>query len=402
MDLWMDGMDKLQKRWQKRPFVQWLKSVWPLAPLGLLLFTVGAVNVLTGLRSQGFRPAYQIMSQIVSLSDLTQDVSLGILGSGVQIMLGTGMLGAGILLFWRSRSAWAFSVLLLVIAIVVDLFSGKPMTYILFPGLSLASLLIWENRFDRRSKYGGYLLSFISLVAVFAYGVLGSMLIGNMFQPAIHDLGTALYFTVVTLSTVGSYIYPATPEAQIFMVSLILGGISIFTTTIVTTLGPLLSNHINPILTGRKIIARPNAHVVLIGASPFARNVALELARQKISFVQVLPPKSSPPLNAEPIIHGDPNDMAVLEQAGVQKAKIVVVAGSDDEVNATTALTIKNMSRKAQVIIVASSSQAVPRLRLANANLVYSPAAVGARLLTDLINGVPMPLELQNLLEQSV
>jgi voltage-gated potassium channel len=244
-----------------------LRRVWPQVPLGLFLFFVGAVNVLAGTQSRAFSPVYQILAQAIHLSELSQEVSLGILGSSVQMLLGTGLILTGIGLLWRLRSAWAFSILLLLIAIILDLFSQRDFFGAILASLALVALLIWQSRFSRRSLIGGYLMSLIGLLAVLAYGVFGSMLLGNSFTPNIHDIFTALYFTVVSLSTVGSNIYPATPEAQIFMVTLILGGISIFTTTIVTTLGPLLSNQIRPILSGKR--ARVNYHPLKRVASWF-------------------------------------------------------------------------------------------------------------------------------------
>ncbi len=309
------------------------------------------------------------------------------------------MTGGG--LFWRLRSAWAFSILLLVIAIVVDLFRHSPIYYMLPPALVLVALLIWQSRFDHRSLVGSYVMPLIGLLAVLAYGILGSLLLGANFKPGIHDLYTALYFTVVTLSTVGSNIYPATPEAQVFMVTLILGGISIFTTTIVTTLGPLLSNQISPILTGRRIKAEPGAHVILIGSSSFAQSMALELANQRIGFVQVVAPEGVPPLGEQPVIHGDPSDEAVLKQAGISSVKAVVVAGEDDAANISISLTAKKLNRKARVVVVASSSQAISQLRSSQADLVFAPTAVGARLLANLIRETAIPKELQDLFEDT-
>lgn len=378
-----------------------LTRLWPQVPFGLLLLFTGAANILTGLQIRGFSAAYQILARVVPLSELSQEVSLGILGSGVQLLLGGGMLVTGVGLFWRLRSAWAFSILLLFIAVSVNLFSHRHVYNVLPPGLALAALVIWQSRFDRRSLVGSYLMSFIGILTVFAYGIFGSLLLGNRFQPGIHDLYSALYFTVVTLSTVGSNIYPATPEAKIFMVTLILGGISIFTTTIVTTLGPLLSNHVNPIFSGTKIRLKPSAHVVLIGASSFASDLALELANHKISFIQLAAPENAPPLSAQPIILGDPGGEAVLKQAGILSARTVIVAGEDDAANASASLTVKKLNQNARVVIVASSSQAVSRLRLAQADFVFAPAAVGARLLANLIRAGGIPTELQDLFEGS-
>lgn len=390
----------MQKRALTSSLFRWSKSVWPHGPLGLLLVLVGAVNVLTGLQSRGFSPAYQILAQVVPLSELSQEVSLGILGSGVQVLLGGGMLLTGVGLFWRLRSAWAFSILLLVIAIVVDLFSQRPIEGVLLSAVALAALVVWQSRFSQRSLIGSYLMSLIGLLAVFAYGVLGSLLLGNRFQPNIHDVYTALYFTVVTLSTVESNIYPATPEAKVFMVSLILGGISIFTTTIVTTFGPLLSNQINPILSGKKVKIESSDHVILVGTSSFASSVALELASHGIGFVQVVGSEDAPPLSEQPVVRGAPSE-EVLKQAGILSAHTVVFAGEADAANASALLTAKKLNQHVRAVVAASSSQAIPRLRWARADLVFAPTAVGARLLTNLIGGGSIPRELQDLFEGS-
>jgi voltage-gated potassium channel len=393
-------MTRLPNRRWLSSLLPWLKRAWPQVPLGLLLVFVGAVNVLTGLQSQGFSPAYQILARAILRSELSQEVSLGILGSGVQVLLGGGMLVTGMGLLWRLRSAWAFSILLLVIAIAVDLFGQRPVYSVLLPGLALVALISWQSRFSRRSLIGSYLISLIGLLAVLAYGVFGSLLLGSRFQPSIHDLYTALYFTVVTLSTVGSNIYPATPEARIFMVTLILGGISIFTTTIVATLGPLLSSQITPILSGKKVKTGPSDHVILIGTSSFSSSVALELASHGIGFVQVVAPEDAPPLRERPVVRGDLGD-EVLKQAGILSAHTVVIAGEDDATNAAAARTAKKLNQTARVIVVAGSSQAISRLRLARADLVFAPTVVGARLVTNLIRGNSIPRELQDLFEGS-
>jgi voltage-gated potassium channel len=169
-------------------------------------------------------------------------------------------------------------------------------------------------------------------------------------QGALLAEGDAVYY-----STVGSNIYPAAPEAQVFMVTLILGGISIFTTTIVTTLGPLLSSQINPILSGKKVKIEPSDHVILVGTSSFSSSVALELASHGIGFVQVIAPEDAPPLSEQPVVRGDPSDR-VLKQAGILSAHTVVVAGEDDAANASASLAAKKLNRNARVVVVASSS----------------------------------------------
>ena len=51
------------------------------------------------------------------------------------------------------------------------------------------------------------------------------------------------------------------------------------------------------------------------------------------------------------------------------------------------------------MLAVASSAQSIRRLKLARADLVFSPAAVGSRLMADLVEGTPIASEFQDLLE---
>jgi voltage-gated potassium channel len=378
-------MNEILKRLVASSLARRWKRLWPQVPLGLFLFFVGAINVLTGVQSRAFRPVFQVIGSLTPLSQLSQEVSLGILGSGVQVLLGAGLLLTGIALFWRLRSAWAFSILLLVIAIILDLFNQRDFQGAILSGAALAALLIWEKRFSRRSLLGGYLMSLIGLLAVLAYGVLGSLLIGGNFQPAIQDVHTALYFTVVTLSTVGSDIYPTTSEAQLFMGTLILGGISIFTTTIVTTLGPLLSNQIRPILDGKDAKKNSVDRVILVGQGPFAESLVREFTRLGIGFVQVVVSGEAPPSNGRSIVHGDVGDEDVLAQAGIASASVVVIVGESTADKIVIAQSVKRLNPNARLVIVTNSTETLGQFSAVHPDLVFSPGSVAARGLANLL-----------------
>ena len=225
---------------------KFLSLFWPQVPIGLLLLFTGYVNAIWGLHLSHSSHVYLALIHVIPVSQLNRDISIGIIGGGMQTFLGIGMMITGIGLFWKLRSAWAFSTLLLLAMLAVHWVTQQGLKVMFFPALSMLVLIIWHSRFKKISLIGSYLMSFFGLIAVLAYGVLGTLLLGNSFEPKVHDLYTAIYFTVVTLSTVGSNIYPVTVKAKMFMVTLILAGVSIFTTTVVSTLGPLISNKTRP------------------------------------------------------------------------------------------------------------------------------------------------------------
>lgn len=381
-------MSNILKRTSIRSLARWLKMVWPQVPLGLFLFFVGAINILTGIQSRAFRPVFQLLASVTSISELSKEISLGILGSSVQVLLGTGLLLTGIGLLWRLRSAWAFSILLLTIAVILDLFNQRDAYGALLSGLALAALIIWERRFSRRSLIGVYLMSLIGLLSVLAYGTLGSLLLGSSFHPAIQDIYTALYFTVVTLSTVGSNIYPSTSEAQLFMVTLILGGISIFTTTIVTTLGPLLSNQIKPILAGKNAKKYSTDQVVLVGTDSFIESLAHELAGFGINFTQVTTSKDTPFSSEE-----------MLKHTELSSATTVIIAGESTAEKTTVAQSAKNLNPGVRLVIIVDSADAIVQFNSIHADLIFVPQIVAARTLARLLIGVAVSKELQDIIK---
>lgn len=392
-------MTGLHKRISANFLVHRFKGGWPQVPLGLFLFFVGAINVLTGIQSRAFNPAFQILENATHISELSKEISLGLLGSSIQVLLGMGLLLTGIGLFWRLRSAWAFSILLLVIAIILDLFNQRDLYGALLSGLALTTLVIWERRFNRRSLLGGYLMSLIGLLAVLAYGVLGSLLLGKSFTPAIKDIYTALYFTVVTLSTVGSNIYPSTLEAQLFMTTLILGGISIFTTTIVTTLGPLLKNQIRPILEGKSTKRDSTDRVILVGADPFIESVIHNLTELGVDVIQVVASEDVPTDKGHPVIYGNPSNEDVLEQAGISQASAVVIVGENSVEKIAAAKAVKKLNPDARLVVVPNSTQAHSEFELVPADLVFSPETVVARILVNLLVNDSVPEDLRNIIK---
>ena len=66
----------------------------------------------------------------------------------------------------------------------------------------LLLLLNW-SRFNRASLAAGSLFTVIAICSLLAYAIFGSLYLGEQFGPAINSLPNAVYFSVVTMSTVG-------------------------------------------------------------------------------------------------------------------------------------------------------------------------------------------------------
>lgn len=375
---------------------QFVRALWPQVPLAAFIMLGGVLNLLTGLQAE------ELLSVLPWLHDpfpeLGSQASPGTLGSGAQVVLGAGLVCVGLGLLWRLRVAWSFALLFLLITIAVNVAQGVYGTSLIVPALVFVALLVTQRHFMRTTLLGSSIASFVSVIAVLAYGAFGALLLGDEFDPAIETITTGLYFTIVTLSTVGyGDIGPATPTAQLFVISLITVGLSVFATAVVSILGPALSNRLSRFLTPHSIMQLQD-HVILAGHGPIARNTALEFEERSITFVQVLGPDDEPALTERPLVRGDSSEDAVLEEAGIRRARLVIAGEDDDGENAFITLAAKDLNPAVRVLAVASSPRAIQRLKRAGADLVFAPAAVGSRLVADLVEGREIPDEFLDLL----
>ena len=372
-----------------------LTTLWPHCPLAIVLALVGALSILDGLNLP-----VKLLQRSQALNSLGE--SLSALGGTAQIILGLMLVLVGIGLLWRLVSAWTLAVLLLVITVGVNVAKENWGLSLVLQTVLLGGLVWAKPYFTRRTMLAGIVFSLSGILAVLAYGVFGSYLLGKGFHPAIAGLNTAFYFTIVTLSTVGyGDIVPVTPEARWFVMSLLVIGLGVFASAIASALGPKISGELQRMFNPKEKTMEPKDHVILVGEGFIALNTATELKQRGVPFVQIVPPTAEVAVDAKhPVIKGDATDDAVLRQAGIQNARMVIAARDDDGENAFIALVAKDLNPQVQVTAVASSALAIRRLKLARADLVFSPAAVGSRLLADLVEGNQIYPAFQDLLER--
>ncbi len=376
-----------------RDLQHWLAVIWPRWPLAIVLMLVGVLNILDGLSLPLI-----VLQRVRALNNIAE--SLSAVGGTAQVILGVMMAVSGIGLLRRINFAWTLAVLLLSIAIGVNVVRSKWGLNLALQVTLLGALLLTRNRFTRRTVLSSLLFSLSSIFAILAYGIFGSYLLGDGFRPSIANLSTACYFTIVTLSTVGyGDIVPTTPEARWFVVSLLVIGLGVFASAIASVLGPKISSELDRVFNPKEPKMEPKNHVILVGEGAIAWNTAKELQGRGVPFVQIVAPKAEPAAAGHPIVEGDPTDDAVLRQAGIERARMVIAACEDDGDNAFIALVAKDLNPELRLLAVASSAHSIRRLKLARTDLVFSPAAVGSRLLADLVEGRQIAPEFQDLLE---
>ncbi|MGH7995692.1 MAG: NAD-binding protein, partial [Opitutaceae bacterium] len=323
------------------------------------LVLVGALNIVVGLSVP-----LAALQKVRALHGLAE--SLSAVGGTAQVILGLMLAAAGIGLFWRLVSAWLLAIMLLLIAVGVNVARAQWGLSLGLQAVILIALILFKHRFTRRTLLANYLYAVSGIVAILAYGLFGSYLLGGGFRPPIRDLSTAFYYTIVTLGTVGyGDIVPVTPEARWFAVSLLVVGLGVFASAIASALGPKISGEITRLFNPKEKPMEPKNHVILVGDGVIAQNTVEELTQRNLPFVQIVSPGPRREAAGHRVVEGDATDDAVLEEAGIRHARLVIAAREDDGENAFIALGSKELNPNARVLAVASSAASIRRLKLA-------------------------------------
>lgn len=329
---------------------------------------------------------------IGTLTDLMQgrfDLKPGLLPP---LLIGGGMLTMAIGLLLRSRLAWTMAVLLALTAAVSLLLEKQVDSHLLLPYfvLVLAALFFSWRQFDRSSVAASTLFALTSVAMLLMYATFGAFYLGKDFDPPITDLITALYYSMVTMSTVGyGDITPQTSEAKLFTVSVIVLGVAVFATSLTAVIAPMVSRSLKRIVSrGGKRMKREN-HYVVIGNGSLAINTAGELSRRGLPVTRIvreaLP--DDPDSRSGDMVSGEPSNLDVLRQAGADKAEAVLAMLVDDSENAFVVLAVKELGGSARTVAAVNDAEHLSRIKLVQPDVVIAPQVLGGELLAMLLSG---------------
>lgn len=198
----------------------------------------------------------------------------------------------------------------------------------------------------------------------------------------------SLYMTVTTLTTVGfGEIQPLSPTGRLFTISLIMVGVVVVFDLFAMFTSLVASGRLNKML-GRRSMDRTiesfRDHYVICSYGRVGRAAARELNAQGATVVVVEPQHELEPLLAEAgvaYLLGDFTQEAVLEQAGIRRAKGLLCAVDSDAVNVYIVLSARALNPDLFIIARASSPESVDKLYRAGSDRVVSPYVVsGARM----------------------
>ena len=381
LDPWMRAAQGLEQMRRRLRFSLW----FPHIPLGLLVALLGAINLLPTLHFLAAAHHVPIFSRL-----LTARVLHGVPQAVAGLML-LAMAGG---LLWRSRLSWAMALLLTAatLAIAWHRPMGASSTLTVFNGLTFLALLLFQRRFDRSSLAAGTLFAAVSVLLLLGYAVCGALVLGRGFAPPITKLTTALYFSVVTMSTVGyGDIVPKTADARFFVISVIILGITVFATSISAVIVPAVTGRMQRLMKGESTRMTRKNHYIIVGNTSLSRNTCRELLARHLPVTVIVTSSVDPAeFGDADVVVGDPSDSETLQRAGVLQAAAILALRDDDSENAFTVLAVKELSADIRTVAAVNHSKNMTRVRNVHPDMVIAPQVMGGELLAMALNNEPM------------
>lgn len=192
---------------------------------------------------------YNMVSTLFDISPLYGNY-LGLASNAIIVFSGfssllTGFIltivGYGLLL--RYHSFWLVTILFLFFSAVVNAIRDNSIG-VIFSSLLLAYIYVKREYFSRELPFKirrHHIAAFWIIMSVLVYGTMASFHIGHQYNPPIESPIQALYYTIITISTVGYGDHvPTTDVARLFTISLIIIGVGCFLSVITILFQPFI------------------------------------------------------------------------------------------------------------------------------------------------------------------
>ena len=346
----------------------------------LLTTLVALLSLATGVANIATQQVFGPLSQLVP--DTVRQTA-GFTGTltGFLVLLGAWGLRRGY------RVAWYATTVLVSVTAVQGLVQASvfSLPLVALSLLSLPTLLVNRGRFRRPVALStAQQAATLALVGAVVYGTTGTYALREQFLGVTGPLD-ALYYTVVTASTVGyGDVTAQSAQARLFSISVVVLGAASFAIALGSVLGPALEARLSHAL-GTMSDRQYNLledHVLVLGYGELTEPLIEALAGTE--FVVVTPDDDRAARLRDQgikVVTGDPSDEDPLRDAGVEHARAVIAATEDDADDAFTILTARELSPEVRIVAAATVRENVEKLRRAGADTVLSPTVIGGQLL---------------------
>jgi len=223
------------------------------------------------------------------------------------------------------------------------------------------------------------------LVIIIAAGVIGYVVIEDW------SVVDALYMTIITVTTVGyDEVHPLTTTGRIFSIFLIVGGVSGALYALTGIAGYIIEGHLGTTLGRRRMertIAKLKEHFILCGYGRVGQEIARIFTEEGVPFVIVDKDQESIATAEKDgylYMLGDATSDEVLKEAGIERARGLVIAVGNDADSVYITLSARGLRPDLFIEARSSSSMAGAKLKKAGADRIISPYSLGARRMAQL------------------
>ena len=229
------------------------------------------------------------------------------------------------------------------------------------------------------SRGRNLLLAIAAIVALTAVGTVGYMAIEHM---SVLD---ALYMTIITISTVGyEEVKPLGTGGRIFTMAMIVTGVGtafyVFATITQFVVEGQLREAVGRVAMKHKI-EKLEGHVVICGFGKMGRVVAEEVTRSGGTAVVIeRDPAREAELAASGLLYvmGSALADSVLEEAGLRRARAIVIVTASEADNVFITLSARAMNPKINIHARGESEVGLQHLRMAGADQAVAAYQWGA------------------------
>ncbi|MEA3495156.1 MAG: NAD-binding protein [Bacteroidota bacterium] len=229
-------------------------------------------------------------------------------------------------------------------------------------------------------------LAIIFVVIAILIGITGYMIIEDL------SFLDALYFSIITLSTVGfGLLHDLSPAGKIFTIILIIIYISIFTFSITVITSYIIDGEfrkkLNKFRMDKKIESFKD-HVIIIGYGRNGSKCVDELLNKKVKMVIIesdLDEIENIKNRGLSFIMGDATIEETLLDANLKNAKSLITTLPLDTANVFVVLTARKICPKISITSRAANESSIDKLKSAGANHVVMPENIGGHYMANLI-----------------
>lgn len=252
------------------------------------------------------------------------------------------------------------------------------------PGRPLVDPLRVQDEYLRRVR--GVQLGFGMIGLVVVGGTVGYMAIEGW------GFSDSLYMVIVTLSTVGfREVRELGPAGRWLTSGLILTGVSTFAYVAASFARLVVEGELQKVVGRRRMereIARLRDHYILCGYGRVGQEVCRNLLSDGVTMVVIDRDEVALAALADdgvPFVVGNAVEEDVLLDAGLERAKGLLLTLSNEADNVYVTLLARDLRSDLMVIARSVSSQGERRLVAAGANRVVSPERIGARSMSNTV-----------------